>query len=162
MEQPIVFTLLIGSFSFQTNTIGVYRSIHASEGQYLQNRAPLKSKPFLELHLDPIKPKGFLREQLKRQKNGLTGNLDEVYTVVVGDRNSWLGAKAGKEALTRSTGYFHWPISLMINNYLPSQQGGAKTSKENKKLNWRRSPWYRMGLLQSGSLNFPFLTFTDV
>ena len=58
---------------------------------YLQNREPLVQKTYLELPLGSIKPQGWLLEQLIRQKNGLTGNLDEVYAKVVGPRNGWLG-----------------------------------------------------------------------
>jgi hypothetical protein len=62
-----------------------------SEGLYLNNKAPLLSKPYIELPLGSIKPDGWLKEQLIRQKNGLTGNLDEVYEPVMGPRNGWLG-----------------------------------------------------------------------
>ena len=58
---------------------------------YLQNRAPLKAKPYLELPLGAIKPKSWLQDQLVRMKNGMTGHLDEIYPEVVGQRNGWLG-----------------------------------------------------------------------
>ncbi|HLO60517.1 MAG TPA: beta-L-arabinofuranosidase domain-containing protein [Bacteroidales bacterium] len=58
---------------------------------YLQNRAPLIEKTYLELPLGAIKPRAWLLDQLIRQKNGLTGHLDEVYSQVVGPRNGWLG-----------------------------------------------------------------------
>jgi len=58
---------------------------------YLNNKAPLLSKPYMELPLGSIKPLGWLKDQLIRQKNGLTGHLDEVYEPVMGPRNGWLG-----------------------------------------------------------------------
>lgn len=58
---------------------------------YLNNRQPLLTKPYMELPLGAIRAEGWLKEQLVRQKNGLTGNLDEVYEQVVGNRNGWLG-----------------------------------------------------------------------
>ncbi|MEX1239726.1 MAG: beta-L-arabinofuranosidase domain-containing protein [Cyclobacteriaceae bacterium] len=58
---------------------------------YLQNRAPLKQKPYLELPLGSIKPQGWLLDQLERMRHGLTGNLDEIYPEVMGKRNGWLG-----------------------------------------------------------------------
>lgn len=61
------------------------------ETSYLQNRAPLKAKPYLELPLGAIKPKSWLQDQLVRMKNGMTGHLDEIYPEVVGQRNGWLG-----------------------------------------------------------------------
>jgi len=58
---------------------------------YLQNRPPLMTKPYLELPLGSIKPQGWLLAQLETMKNGLTGHLDEAYEQVVGPRNGWLG-----------------------------------------------------------------------
>jgi len=58
---------------------------------YTQNRIPLKPRPYLELPLGAIKPKGWLEEQLQLMASGLTGNLDSIYPEVVGSRNGWLG-----------------------------------------------------------------------
>lgn len=55
------------------------------------NRAPLKAKAFSELPLGRIKARGWLKLQLERQRDGLTGNLDERYVKIVGPRNGWLG-----------------------------------------------------------------------
>src|SRR5262245_58402927 len=55
------------------------------------NRAPLHPKAFVELPLGSIQPRGWLRTQLERQRDGLTGNLDERYRQIVGPRNGWLG-----------------------------------------------------------------------
>ena len=46
---------------------------------------------FRELPLGSIRPEGWLREQLQRQADGLTGHLDEVYPQVMGPSNAWLG-----------------------------------------------------------------------
>ena len=58
---------------------------------YLQNAAPLRENPFLELPLGSIRPEGWLKEMLIRQKEGATGNLDVLYPQVMGSRNGWLG-----------------------------------------------------------------------
>ena len=55
------------------------------------NRAPLQESPYAQLPLGAIEPRGWLQEQLKRQADGLTGHLDEVYPQVCGDNNAWLG-----------------------------------------------------------------------
>ncbi len=62
-----------------------------ANANYLQNKAPLKAKPYLGLPLGAIQPKGWLLQQLELMKEGMTGNLDEIYTPVVGPRNGWLG-----------------------------------------------------------------------
>lgn len=46
---------------------------------------------FKELPLGSIRPEGWLREQLQRQADGLTGHLDEIYPQVMGPSNAWLG-----------------------------------------------------------------------
>ncbi|MEO5999533.1 MAG: beta-L-arabinofuranosidase domain-containing protein [Chitinophagaceae bacterium] len=58
---------------------------------YTDSRAPLKQNPYLELPLGAIKPQGWLKEMLISQKNGASGNLDELYPLVMNNRNGWLG-----------------------------------------------------------------------
>jgi hypothetical protein len=58
---------------------------------YTNSRAPLRQNPYIELPLGTIKPQGWLREMLIRQKNGATGNLDKLYPLVMNNRNGWLG-----------------------------------------------------------------------
>ncbi len=58
---------------------------------YVQNRLPLKAKPYLALPLGAIQPKGWLHEQLLTMKKGMCGELDKLYPSVLGSRNGWLG-----------------------------------------------------------------------
>jgi len=58
---------------------------------YVGNRAPLRPNPYIELPIGAIKPGGWLKEMLIRQKNGSTGDLDKLYPLVMGKRNGWLG-----------------------------------------------------------------------
>ncbi|WP_336516413.1 beta-L-arabinofuranosidase domain-containing protein [Pollutibacter soli] len=51
----------------------------------------LRKNPYSELPLGAIKPSGWLKEMLVRQKNGATGKLDELYPLVMNKRNGWLG-----------------------------------------------------------------------
>lgn len=55
------------------------------------NRAPLAHKPYAELPLGAIEPRGWLRDELQRMAGGMTGHLDEWYPEVIGPRNAWLG-----------------------------------------------------------------------
>lgn len=57
----------------------------------IRPRSPLMQDVYSELPLGAIKPKGWLKEMLIRQKNGATGHLDELYPLVMGKRNGWLG-----------------------------------------------------------------------
>jgi hypothetical protein len=58
---------------------------------YVNNRAPLRPNPYIELPLGAIKAQGWLKEMLLRQKTGSTGQLDKLYPLVMGPRNGWLG-----------------------------------------------------------------------
>jgi DUF1680 family protein len=58
---------------------------------YVSNRPPLINKPYIDLPLGSIKPTGWLHEQLRLMEKGMTGNLDELYELVLGSRNGWLG-----------------------------------------------------------------------
>jgi len=58
---------------------------------YITNRKPLVAQPYTALPLGAIKPQGMLLEMLEVQRDGLTGNLDSVYSVVCGPNNGWLG-----------------------------------------------------------------------
>ena len=55
------------------------------------NRAPLEASCYAELPLGSVRAEGWLLEQLRRQADGLTGHLDEVYPQVMGKDNAWLG-----------------------------------------------------------------------
>lgn len=61
------------------------------DGNYTNNRYPLITKPYIELPIGTIKPKGWLEEQMKRMAVGMTGHMDSIYEHVMGKRNGWLG-----------------------------------------------------------------------
>ncbi|GAO44505.1 beta-L-arabinofuranosidase domain-containing protein [Flavihumibacter petaseus] len=63
----------------------------ASYNQYLQTKSPLRQNSYKALPLGAIRPEGWLREMLLRQKDGATGKLDSLYPLVMGSRNGWLG-----------------------------------------------------------------------
>lgn len=80
MRRIVIIGLLVSSTLLQ-----------AAAQNYTGNRAPLKVKPYIELPLGSIKPKGWLQEMLRSQKEGATGQLDKLYPLVMGPRNGWLG-----------------------------------------------------------------------
>ena len=49
------------------------------------------SRSYEELPLGSIRPEGWLKEMLVRQRDGISANLDETYPQVMGARNGWLG-----------------------------------------------------------------------
>lgn len=84
---PILLTASL-CFGQKTNAGNTAKVKNAN---YVTGRAPLVESPYLELPLGAIKPTGWLNEQLQRMASGMTGNLDEIYPEVVGERNGWLG-----------------------------------------------------------------------
>ncbi|MEB0263053.1 MULTISPECIES: beta-L-arabinofuranosidase domain-containing protein [unclassified Mucilaginibacter] len=87
MKIKFALTVLLAAFSF--NAVG--QSNNTSIAAYTPAKAPLRQSPYIELPLGAIKPQGWLREMLIRQKTGATGNLDKLYPLVMGKRNGWLG-----------------------------------------------------------------------
>ncbi len=92
----------IGFFSFQKDikenpivTVSNGPDITKQNSFYTNNRAPLVQNAFLKLPVTAIQPKGWLREYLIRQKDGLTGNLGTISAWLQKDNNAWL-SKDGK------------------------------------------------------------------
>jgi Beta-L-arabinofuranosidase, GH127 middle domain/Beta-L-arabinofuranosidase, GH127 catalytic domain len=56
----------------------------------VKDRAPLMAGTFCTLPLGAVSPRGWLRDQLKIQANGLSGHLDETWADV-GPNSGWLG-----------------------------------------------------------------------
>ncbi|MBK7173782.1 MAG: glycoside hydrolase family 127 protein [Bacteroidales bacterium] len=68
---------------------------HAQKSKilYTENRLPLQPVKYLQLPLGAIKPQGHLLKMLELQRDGLSGHLDSIYSVVCGPQNGWLGGK---------------------------------------------------------------------
>ena len=84
---PVSRSLLVGLLAQTTLLV----SAESAPFMAVTNRAPLHPKAFVELPLGTIRPEGWLRLQLERQRDGLTGDLDRRYSAIVGPRNGWLG-----------------------------------------------------------------------
>jgi Beta-L-arabinofuranosidase, GH127 middle domain/Beta-L-arabinofuranosidase, GH127 catalytic domain len=80
------FALLPASFSPLAKT----QTTNVSARAAVKNRAPLAPNAMYLLPLTSIKPRGWLRQQLQIQANGLTGHLDEFWPDV-GPNSGWLG-----------------------------------------------------------------------
>lgn len=55
------------------------------------NREPLAPTPLVALPLGAVRPRGWLADQLRIQRDGLTGRLPEIWPDYVGARSGWLG-----------------------------------------------------------------------
>jgi hypothetical protein len=74
------------------------------------NRSPLLATPFVALPLGSVRPQGWLLTQCQLQRDGLTGNAEEVYSEDLGTNSGWLGGKG--ESWERSPYYYKGLIAL--------------------------------------------------
>lgn len=103
----ILAALLLCSLSLQAaDKIGV-KSSHLTapglvpeNGFYLGNRLPLQASAYIKLPVTTIKPEGWLKEVLVRQRDGLNGNLGSISSWLQKKDNAWL-SKTGE-------GQFGW------------------------------------------------------
>ena len=85
MKKISVFTIIF-LLTFLSSFSKEKRNSH-----YITNQAPLIAQPYTALPIGAIQAEGFLLEMLKTQRDGLTGHLDSVYSLVCGPNNGWLG-----------------------------------------------------------------------
>jgi hypothetical protein len=57
---------------------------------YTGNKSPLQPLHFIKLPVGAIKPEGWIKEYLHRQRDGLTGHLGEISAWLQKDGNAWL------------------------------------------------------------------------
>lgn len=65
-------------FDLDAESIGSVASVSGSNVNYPGNRPPLRPVPYLPLPLGSVKAEGWLLEQLRLQKEGLTGHAEEL------------------------------------------------------------------------------------
>jgi len=74
------------------------------------NRFPLVATPFTALPLGSIQPQGWLLAQCQMQRDGLTGNAEQIYANDLGTNSGWLGGTG--DNWERSPYYFKGLIPL--------------------------------------------------
>jgi hypothetical protein len=102
----------------------------AQHTNYIPNRAPLVSTPFITLPLGSIEAKGWLATQLNLQKDGLTGYSELIYSEL-SDSSAWLGGKARDSDWERPPYYVKGLVGLAY-----TLQDAALKSKVQKWIDW--------------------------
>ncbi len=84
--------ILIGIATlFASLSLASAQEITPSNQNYANNKSPLITKPYIALPIGAIHPEGWLKDQMLRMSDGMTGKLDSIYPLVMGTRNGWLG-----------------------------------------------------------------------
>ena len=99
----IVFLFILFVLSLQT--------AHTQNVNYVSNRKPLQTTPFIALPLGSVTPRGWLATQLSLQKTGLTGHAEEIFSELKADA-AWLGGKAPDSDWERPPYYLRGLVSL--------------------------------------------------
>jgi DUF1680 family protein len=91
IKRKCLLMLILGCCALPATSQSKKSKKDTSFAGYINNRAPLRANPYIELPLGAVKPSGWLKEMLLRQQTGATGNLDVLYPLVMNQRNGWLG-----------------------------------------------------------------------
>lgn len=65
-------------------------AIDTRNSHYISNRAPLAPSRFIKLPVGAVRPAGWLREAMERQRDGMTGGLSEISAWLQKEDNAWL------------------------------------------------------------------------
>lgn len=94
MKKTFLVLVLLSTALLPLLAAGPVKTVSPSpKADIVFNRAPLADDAYAELPLGAVKPRGWLLDQLQRQRDGMTGHLDSLYAPVVGDDNAWIGGE---------------------------------------------------------------------
>ena len=136
---------------------------------YVFNRAPLTQKPYAELPIGAIKPKGWLHVQLEKMAKGMAGHLGKLYPDV-GSNNAWLGGNGDswergpyyvnglvplayilqdKKLIKQADKWINWTLnSQQVNGYFgPKPNSGVKDTIPGIQIANKADWWPRMLML---------------
>ena len=66
--------------------------LSSNNAYYQGNRSPLQPMHFIKLPVGSVQPEGWVREYLVRQRDGLTGHLNQISRFLEKENNAWLSA----------------------------------------------------------------------
>lgn len=115
--QNLFLIVMLGIFIFP---------LTAQNTNYISNKEPLVRTAFIALPLGAVESKGWLETQLKLQKEGLTGNAENIYSEL-GSNSAWLGGNAPDSNWERPPYYVKGLVGLAYS--LNDKELKTKTQK---------------------------------
>ena len=140
----LFLTILLAFSSFAKEKRNAY---------YVTNQTPLVAQPYTALPLGNIRPKGMLLKMLELQRDGASGHLDTIYSLVCGDNNGWLGGTG--DGWERGP---YWidglvPLAYLLND--PALKAKARKWIEWSIKNQREDGYFGPDPLPEGYKNIP-------
>jgi hypothetical protein len=88
----VFFMLLAAASAWAADQVTVLAAppVGGTNQFYVGNRLPLEPSRFIALPAGAVRPRGWLREFLNRQRDGLCGHLGEISAWLQKDDNAWL------------------------------------------------------------------------
>lgn len=110
--KTVAAVILAGSVLFLTSARALELPSRASlpPTPIVTNRPPLLAVPFVPLPLGSVRPRGWLLEQCRLQRDGITGHAETIYANDLGANSAWLGGTG--ENWERGPYYYKGLITL--------------------------------------------------
>ena len=91
----LVATLSVGRVSAQAPIVHDLKALNVSgAGLYTPNKAPLEPAAVMKLPIGSITPKGWLRNQLQLDADGMSGHLEDISHFLKFDGNGWVDPRS--------------------------------------------------------------------
>jgi len=86
---------VMAAFATDSGVTVVARPGGGPNAHYVSNRAPLLENSLIQLPVGAIEPRGWVRGQLERERDGMTGHLTEISPWCDKTSNAWLDPMGG-------------------------------------------------------------------
>jgi len=116
--------------------LSFFSATKAQDANYPNNQNPLVKSAFVHLPLGSVRPRGWLLKQMELQKEGLSGDAEELYSYI-GDDSPWLG---GPLPIGDPSSHFYaqemWAATIYLRGLVPLAYTLDDEELKNKITKW--------------------------